>query len=160
MNNEINHSNIPTWIIMIVLIVSIIGFSDASYLTAKHFSGEAPECSILHGCEIVTSSSYSEIFGIPVALLGTLYYLFIFLVTLWYKDSQHELYPRFFPWISVLGLLASLWFVYLQLFVIKAICQYCMLSAITSTLIFILGMVMLSKTRKSQENIENSIDAV
>jgi len=155
-----NNLKLPSYLIPLILVVSIIGFSDALYLTAKHFSGEAPECSILQGCEVVTTSSYSEIYGIPVALLGVVYYLFIFLFTLWYKDSENELYLQFFPWISVLGLLASLWFVYLQMFVIRAICQYCMLSAITSTLIFILGMTIFGKTRKKKENNGNSIDTV
>ena len=137
--------------------VSFLGFLDASYLTVKHFVGTPLPCSVIHGCEEVTTSQYSVIGGIPVALLGAVYYLAIFIlilsvlrrnmfsscgaenVALANEDKLLNLTAR----LTVIGLLASLWFIYLQLFVIKAICLYCMFSAFTSITLFVFGIIVL-----------------
>lgn len=134
------------------LLLSSIGFIDATYLTINHYEGVTPTCAI-HGCEIVLTSHQNNIFGIPVALLGSLYYgtlLFLVTLALYNKNvSFIHLASRITP----IGMLASIYFVYLQLFVIKAICQYCMLSAGTSTLLFAIGMYILHKTKK--DNLHN-----
>lgn|SRR3989338_3412349 len=141
--------------------VSFLGFLDASYLTVKHFVGTPLPCSVLRGCEEVTTSQYSVIGGIPVAMLGAIYYLVIFaLIFLFLKrkrlssasdnnirgneDGLLNLAAR----LTIIGLLASLWFIYLQLFVIKAICLYCMFSAFTSITLFIFGLFVLNFGKK------------
>ncbi|MBM2817838.1 MAG: Vitamin epoxide reductase family protein [Parcubacteria group bacterium] len=138
--------------------VSFLGFLDASYLSVKHFVGTPPPCSVLRGCEEVTTSQYSVIGGIPVALLGAIYYLAIFILILsvlkkrnMFSSSGAENVAganedkllNFTACLTVIGLLASLWFIYLQLFVIKAICLYCMFSALTSTALFVFGVLVL-----------------
>lgn len=126
-----------------VFILAILGFADATYLSFQHFTGQTPVCTLVQGCEIVTTSAYSVIFGIPVAVFGVLYYFGIAAAILCYFTSKKEPVLRLVAWCSIAGLLASAWFVYLQLFVIHAICLYCIISAASSTLIFILGMVIL-----------------
>jgi len=142
--------------------VSFLGFLDASYLTVKHFVGTPLPCSVLRGCEEVTNSQYSAIGGIPVALFGAIYYLTIFILILSIlkrktlsssgaenvaganEDKLLNLTAR----LTFIGLLASLWFIYLQLFVIKAICLYCMFSAFTSITLFIFGLFVLNFGKK------------
>lgn len=117
-------------------IISAIGFLDASYLTVKHYLGETVGCSFLKGCETVTTSSYATISGIPVALGGAIYYLIIFLLTIFYLDTGRK---HIFGWAAQLtgvGLLASTYFLFLQIFIIKALCLYCLISAATSILLF------------------------
>lgn len=137
----------PSWLIWIFVIVSFIGFLDASYLTVSHYAGFTLNCNIIKGCEQVTNSPYAVVFGIPVALLGTLYYLTILILSLLYADTKNQTILRIIFPLTVAGLFASGWFVYLQIYVIKAICQYCILSAITSTVLFICGLTTL-KYRK------------
>src|SRR5665811_1198486 len=57
------------------LVLSFLGFIDASYLTIVHYRDALPNCSILKGCDIVTTSALSTIGGIPIALFGALFYL-------------------------------------------------------------------------------------
>ncbi len=140
------------WLPITFLIVSAIGFADATYLTTKHFLGTPVACSILKGCEQVTTSPYSTIGGVPVALLGSLYYLTILILSVVYLDSRKNNILNIIAKITPLGFLASLYFVYLQIFVIKAICLYCMGSAITSTILFILGVNYLAKHQKKTES--------
>jgi uncharacterized membrane protein len=137
----------PLWLILGLLLFSLLGFIDAGYLTVTHIRHEIPTCNIYAGCDQVTGSKYSAIGGVPLALLGALYYLFIFVLALIYFDSESRLVKYWLPYVTIAGFAVSLYLVYLQLFVIQAICIYCMGSAITSTLIFILGMIGLKYNR-------------
>ena len=129
-----------THIPLLFLIIAFIGFADASYLTAKHYNNEAVTCSLTQGCEAVTTSSYATIGPVPVALLGALYYLTIVLGSAMVLDTKNTRLLRMLSLFTSTGFLASVYFVALQLFVIKAICLYCMGSALTSTLLFALGI--------------------
>lgn len=131
---------------IIFLAVSALGFLDAAYLTVEHYRGSIPPCTI-KGCEIVLTSAQSEIAGIPVALFGSLYYLALLILAIAYLDGKKSLI-NLAAKLTPLGFIASLYFVYLQLFVIHNICQYCMASAATSTLLFIAGMYIIIKTRR------------
>ncbi len=141
---------IPAWPGYAFLILSFLGFLDASYLTAAHYFGVPLQCSILNGCELVTTSEYAVVFGIPVALAGAIYYGTIFLLSIAYAETRDIKFLKVASHLTIFGILASAWFVYLQIFVIKAICLYCILSAITSTLLFLLGMGVLYLLNKPE----------
>ncbi|MDO8626129.1 MAG: vitamin K epoxide reductase family protein [Candidatus Magasanikbacteria bacterium] len=128
---------------IIFLLVSFLGFLDASYLAVEHYRGVVPPCSVIVGCELVTTSKYALIFKIPVALLGAIYYLAVLILSVAYLESQNKKWLTAAAILTPLGFLASAWFVYLQLYVIKAVCIYCVGSALTSTILFILGVVEL-----------------
>lgn len=130
--------------------VSFIGFLDATYLTAQHYLGFELNCSLLRGCETVTTSEYSVVAGVPVALLGALYYFVMVIGMFVYFDLQDKRILRFLMWLTLFGFFASLWFLYLQVFVIKALCLYCLVSITTSTLLFIFGMRTLYQLRLSR----------
>lgn len=128
------------------LIFGLVGFLDATYLTIGHFRNIVPPCTI-HGCEIVLTSGYSTIASIPIALLGALYYLTVLIGTLVYIDTRKTELLRHLARLTTLGLLASIIFVYLQAFVIHAWCQYCLLSAASSTALFATGLSALFWTK-------------
>ena len=131
--------------------VAILGFLDATYLTVAHFFNVPVPCSIVNGCEIVTTSSYSVILGVPVALLGSLYYLTLIIAFIIALEKQNRALLRKVSLFTIAGLVASLYFVGLQLFVIHAICLYCMGSALSSTTLFILGLCMLKLLNKAND---------
>lgn len=146
---------IPNWLLFALIAVSIIGFSDATYLTVKHYSHTAITCAIGEGCETVTTSRYSTLFGLPISLFGSVYYLTILLLLIGYFDTKKTGLLKLAARFSVVGFIVSLGLVYLQIFVIKAICFYCMMSATSSLIIFVLGLVVLKLTNK--ENKNNSV---
>lgn len=160
--NSPHRSKYATFVVWVFGIVSILGFLDATYLAVEHFGGRVPPCSIVAGCDVVTRSAYATIGTIPVALLGSLYYLIFFILTIAYLDSKKEVLLRMAASLSILGFCASAYFVFLQFFVLKAICIYCMASAISSTILFIAGMVYLISSRKSGESapVQDSQDRV
>ena len=130
---------------VIVLLVAVIGFADASYLAIEHYQGVVPPCSITGGCEKVLTSSYAEILGIPVSLPGALFYLLVAAGALAYLEGKHERLFRYSLLMTIFGLLASIWFVFLQVFVLHSYCAYCLGSAITSTTLFILACFIFKK---------------
>ena len=125
------------------ILLSLFGFLDATYLAIEHYRGVVPPCSIVHGCEQVTTSRYSMIFGVPVALLGSLYYVTLFILTIAYLDSKKLSLLTVASYLTFFGFAASIWFVYLQWHVIGAWCVYCLGSTTTSTLLFVLGVITL-----------------
>ncbi|MEK7142099.1 MAG: vitamin K epoxide reductase family protein [Patescibacteria group bacterium] len=117
-------------------IFSFVGLLDASYLAVKHYTGTIPPCAIAKGCETVTTSQYATIGGVSVALFGAIYYLIILITSIALIDTGNNFLKKFLSKFSIIGLIASIWFVSLQLFVIKALCLYCIASATSSVAIF------------------------
>lgn len=120
--------------------LAFIGFLDALYLTVNHYAGAELNCFEFSDCNAVTQSKYSEVFGIPLSLLGVLYYLTVLLSSLLYIDKGIKKLLTLIAIITPLGFLFSLFFMYLQVFVIGSICAYCTFSACTSTLLFIFAL--------------------
>ncbi|MDP3964185.1 MAG: vitamin K epoxide reductase family protein [bacterium] len=139
-------------LVIALLIIAILGFLDATYLTVQHYLGQAPACGALRGCETVTSSTYSVLFSVPIALFGALYYLAMIAGSIFTLDTKNVVLLRWLARLTAAGFLFSLWLVYIQLFVIEAVCIYCMASAGTSTLLFITGIMILLRKRQNTLN--------
>ncbi len=134
----------------IFLIIAFIGFVDALYLTINYYSNSIPPCFVAQGCDVVTTSQYAKLLGIPIALLGTLYYLLIFALGLYYLDKKSLAVLKILPVITAVGFIFSLYLVYLQLFVLKALCIYCLFSAGSSTALFIISLFLKKKYAKEE----------
>ncbi len=102
-----------------IFLLSLVGLADSVYLTVKHFTHSDINCSIFNECDLVTTSAYSTILDIPVALLGVIFYGLLIALTI--KKSLVSLLI-----ISSIGFFASMWFVYVQAFVLESFCLYCM----------------------------------
>ncbi|MBI4193339.1 MAG: vitamin K epoxide reductase family protein [Candidatus Colwellbacteria bacterium] len=129
---------------LLLACVAFVGFVDAAYLTIEHYRGVAPTCFVFTGCESVARSAWSEIGGIPVALVGSAYYLAVLLLGVLAIEHNNKKLLLVASLLAPLGFFASIFFVYLQLFVIKAICLYCVISAVSSTLLFVISLPVLS----------------
>lgn len=133
-----------------LLLMAMVGLFDAVYLTVKHYTKSDVNCTITKGCEQVLTSSYATPFGIPMGLMGAVYYLGIALLAGIFLDSGKI---KFLTWIyllSSMGFLFTLYLLYLQKYIIGAYCQYCLLSALTTTSIFLTAGYGFSFFRKKQ----------
>lgn len=119
-------------------LLALLGLADASYLSFEHFSGAIPPCTV-GGCETVLTSPYATIAGIPLALLGVGYYLALLVLTR--LEGQRSLIAL--AALTSFGVAASAGLVYLQVAVIGAICLYCLISAGTTTLLWILTLIRM-----------------
>ena len=143
---------IRRWVPWVLLVLGFLGFTDAAYLTAKHYQGEPPTCVFFSGCDVVTTSEYAVIGFVPVALLGALFYLSIFLLALGYLDRRNPKLLQFVFYLSIPALAFTAWLIYLQLFVIGSICIYCMFSALSSTSVFVSSLPRVRSMRPAEQS--------
>jgi uncharacterized membrane protein len=127
----------------IFLCLSGAGFLDASYLVFLHYRGVGASCFLVEGCDEVLTSQYATVFGIPVALLGVLYYAIIFLLAALYFAERRGRYIMYAAYGAFAGFLASIAFLYIQIFVLRAFCVYCLISALISILLFAMGVFVI-----------------
>jgi len=128
-------------------LVSVIGLVDAIYLTVEHLAGRSVKCTIVSGCSEVLSSQYASLGNIPLASVGAFAYFTVFslatLAAFGYKGMGKMLAV-----VVMLMFLFSLWLVYLQAFVIRAFCQFCLLSALVT---FVLAVLVLAIRIRDQK---------
>jgi uncharacterized membrane protein len=139
-NKSFNSPSAVNKIVVAILVCAALGFIDASYLTVSHYFAIPLPCSLVNGCERVTTSVYSTVFGIPLALFGAAYYLAMVLLSVFFLDRRSERAMKILAVLSTAGFLISLGLVSIQLFVLASICLYCMTSALITTIIFLLSI--------------------
>ncbi len=120
-----------------MIVIAGLGLGVASYLTYTHYTNTAVLCSISHGCETVQHSSYADLAGIPVALIGLLGYVLILGSLLAPSSETTRLATMTF---TMIGFGFSAYLTYRELFSINAICQWCVSSAIFMTLLVCLAV--------------------
>lgn len=130
--------------VVVILFLAFFGLADSIYLTQHELSGTPLLCNIqnLSGCNIVAGSQYSHIFGIPLAEFGILFYSVIFILSALEIVIFDQLIRRALQLVSFVGVLSSLYFTFIQVFVIGAFCIYCFASAIIALSIFILATLI------------------
>jgi len=143
---------VNNFLIIGFLITSLAGFSDALFLTIKYYIGTI-NCSLLSGCQEVLNSAYSNIFGIPVALFGIIFYLVILFSSLLYIQHKNKIAINILAYLPTLGLLFSIFLIYLQIFIIKSICIYCLGSALSSTIFFVMSVFVLKTNTTNKINL-------
>lgn len=134
------------------MILSVLGLLVALYLTYIKLFPASPFCMGVGDCEAVNTSRYSEVLGIPVALLGALAYAAILtglrLESMW--ALAEEWGPMVTFGIAFAGLLYSAYLTYIEIAVLQKICPYCVASAVIITLITIIaGFRVYHKIKES-----------
>mgnify|MGYP000398024265 FL=1 len=159
MDNKSMEMKLPnSRFVFIILILSIIGIIDTIYLTIKRFTNKSVNCSIFEGCDFVTTSSYSAILGVPVAVLGMVFYIAVFALSILYLRTKNKKFLISLLVLSSIGFLMSIWFIYTQGFILNAFCLYCLVSAGLSTTIFILSLIAMLKLKNSNLNINTQYE--
>jgi uncharacterized membrane protein len=117
-----------------------LGLIDALYLSDMALTGSELTCTItgLDGCNVVAQSVYSQFLGLPLAVYGVMFYslLLLAIIVSLYRVSTGM--RRLVFMIALAGAFFSTYFMYLQFFVIKALCIYCMGSAFIAYILAIL----------------------
>jgi len=119
------------------IVLALGGIVIAGYLTYVHYAGLQPVCGIAHGCETVQTSSYAYLAGAPVALLGLLTYLVIAATLM--IGGEAMLRAGYF--LTLIGFGFSVYLTYREVFTIRAICSWCVSSAIVLALLAIVGTI-------------------
>ncbi len=149
-SNSSNEHKLNNSISMAILVFSFLGALDAMYLAAHHYLSTPLPCTLFSGCEVVTTSQYATIGPISIAIPGLLYYLTIFFGMLAYREFRFRLILRGILALVTVGVCFSAWLVYIQGWILHAWCQYCLFSAATTTILFVLTCVAFISTRPQQ----------
>jgi uncharacterized membrane protein len=137
-----------SWVHIIAALVSLIGLVDAIYLTIQHITGASLRCTVISGCSEVLSSPYAQVGPVPLAAIGAAAYFVVFSLAILAAFSYRFAIP-FLKIILALMFLTTLWLLYLQAFVIKHFCQYCLVSAaVTTALVAIVFLTALWPRRR------------
>lgn len=125
---------------IVAALLSLLGLADALYLTIEHITGQSVRCTIIAGCSAVLSSPYAVVAGIPLAAVGAAAYFTVFSLVILTIFG----YPKAASLLTALVIamfLVSMWLIYLQAFVIREFCQYCLLSALITTTLLVLVFI-------------------
>lgn len=142
---------VPAWIPVASLGLSLAAVGISSYLTVAHYTGAAalacPDTGIVN-CALVTTSSWSVVLGVPLAVLGLVWAVVLTVLTVpWAWRSTA-------PWVDGARLVASgagaamvLYLVYIELFRIGAICLWCTAMHVTAVCLF--GVILAGRAASS-----------
>ena len=127
-------SRFRTIVYTVVAIVAVAGLADATFLSVQALTGETLSCGGSPDCFRVLGSSYAKIGRVPVALLGAFAYFCVFTFSIFAAFGYARARTFLIPTIGAM-FLATLWFLYVQAFLLHAYCRYCLFSAAVTFLI-------------------------
>lgn len=139
---------VPVWYGWLAASGSFLGFLDAFYLTLMHERGGRVPCSITLGCEKVLSSAYATVGPLPLALLGTIYYLAIFLSAVAYLHTRSGVFGAIISLFPFAGFAISVWLFFLQAFILDAFCAWCLFSGALAFVLFCASIIQIISARQ------------
>jgi len=137
----------------VIIFFTVLGLAVSIYMTIFKLTNNEKMCVGSGGCTIVNASGYSEVYGIPVAAVGIAGYLAIFGVLLFERKAgflQDNASMILFG-LTLTGFLFTLWLIFVEVVLIKALCPFCLTSQVSMTIIFILTVIRVVKQPQIQE---------
>ncbi len=133
----------------VLLALALVGIAVAFYDAHQLYSGQMLWCPPpINGCNEVANSPYARIYDLPVGYFGVVYYLYMFgLAALLAFDPFSRGLRLAALAYSAMGVCFSIYFMYLQIAFIHAFCIYCLVSAVTTLLLFIAALSHFGATR-------------
>jgi len=138
-------------LIVLILGLSFLGLADSWYLAESAATDTPLVCGIgvLDGCNTVAQSPYAHLFGIPLGVYGVLFYALVLVLSVAALTLRLKIVPFYLLIINALGASASVVFLLIQFFLIKALCIYCMASAVISFALLGLSWLFFAKERRA-----------
>jgi dihydroorotate dehydrogenase len=160
-----------TLLSLLFIIFSIIGIADSGFISYENISGVVPPCGVGFDCGAVLNSEWASIGPIPLAYIGFFYYVFIFcLAILNFTDFDLQIVSKkladkinlstknvlrnittqeLLLIVTTFGLLFSLYLIFVMAVLIGEWCKYCLISAFTSTTLFLVSSLYFKLVEKN-----------
>jgi len=122
----------------IIIVLALIALGVSLYLSITHYLSYTVPCNVTHGCEVVLSSKYATMLGLPLAVWGVAYCTAVIVSAL--LANHYQSWQKLLTILLSLGALASLAFLSIQFFVLKKVCQYCLTVDTLNLVIFLLDL--------------------
>lgn len=123
-------------------VFSALGILVSAYLSVKRLTGGNLACTRWAQCDVVNNSVYAKIFGVPVAFIGLAGYLLLFALAVGALQTSGSRQCRLLAagfTLALAGLAFSGYLTYIELFVLQAVCNWCVASAVLMTLLAVTG---------------------
>jgi uncharacterized membrane protein len=147
-----NQSSRPILTIRIAIpILGLLGMAISSYLTYVHYKEVSPICLPIAPCDAVLSSPYTVVWVIPLSLLGLLMYILLAFLGFWFlreKTHGQTLIALVVYTLALSGTLFTGYLYYLEIFIIRAFCTWCIASSLVIFLILALSLINLRSTER------------
>jgi uncharacterized membrane protein len=133
------------WLYRFSIALALLGLAVSIYMTIFKITNNPHMCVGNHGCMAVNASSYSELDGIPVAVIGMGGYAVLaglLLLEPRAKFLKSNSTLVVFT-LALLGFLFTLYLIYVEVALIQALCPFCLTSQVTMTILFILSVIRL-----------------
>jgi len=131
-----------------LLVLSLVGTGISGYLVYAHYFKIDPVCLPGAPCEVVLTSRYADMWGVPLSLLGLLMYLGLLVLCIWQlliRSEQRGLIASGVYTLALSGTFFSLYLLYLEAYVIHGYCTWCLASGLVILSMLILSLVNLSQ---------------
>jgi len=127
---------------VILAVLDVVGLVIAAYLSVVEVGGGVPYCGPLRGCETVAQSEYARIGGVPVAVYGVVLSLVLLTLAIaWIRTDRNGLLDAHYG-LSLVGVIFEIYFLTLQVFVIKAVCVWCTAYGVSLIARFLVALVI------------------
>jgi len=137
---------------LILAVLDVIGLAIALYLSVVELGGGVPVCGPLRGCETVAQSEYSRIAGVPVAVYGVgLSLILLTLAVTWWRTNLYGLLLAHYG-LSLAGVIFEIYFIYIQIAVIRAVCVWCTSYGLSLVLRFVVALIVWLRQPKPAED--------
>jgi uncharacterized membrane protein len=139
----------PSRLWLFIAVLGLVGLAVTTYLTITALAHTEVACSV-SGCNTVLGSKWSKILGVPVSAFGMATYAAIMLGSLHaYQSPVNNLRGRLVVvGLSGVGVLGSIYLTAVEFFVIKAVCQYCVTSAVLVVVVAVTVVVAARRERR------------
>ena len=133
------------WLYRISFAMAIVGLLVSIYMTIYKVTSNDALCLGSGDCSTVNASRYSEVYGIPVGSVGIAGYLAILLVHLYERRDAffQKNGPLLVFGMALTGFVFTIYLIYVELAILKAICPFCLISQVAMTVLFILSIIRL-----------------
>ena len=139
------------WLYRVSVALVILGLLVSIYMTIYKVTSNDSMCLGSGDCSTVNASRYSEVNGIPVAVFGMIGYLAILAVH--YFENRNRFFKQngtlMIFGMALTGFIFTVWLVYVEVALLKAICPFCVTSQVTMTIIFMIAVTRLIKQPQS-----------
>ncbi len=135
----------------VMLALALVGAADSLYVAHGSYTGQPLWCPIIEGCNTVANSPYSRMFGVPISYFGVVFYVLMFGLAAWLASDPESRRLRVGAVLyGGLGVLFSAYAMILQLGAIRAVCVYCLISAVTTLILLTAAIRHFQATREAQ----------
>jgi uncharacterized membrane protein len=152
-DSESEGSQRASWIVWLIPVVALVGLGVSGYLTYVETQSVEAICGPVGDCNAVQSSSYAKVLGIlPVGILGLLGYTAILITWIIQRvrDDKWADYAKLaMLGMALFGTLYSIYLTYVEIWVIEAVCMWCLSSAV------LIALLMISSVQPVNEALDS-----